>query len=180
MPHPLTHLLRVASATLGIALALAPSFGAEGSSLQLEELADQNRRLHEQVRDQQKTIEAIAARLMHVLRVSERHERELLALHQRLDAAPATVSRPRSVSEGTRRETPTRATHMTLLPPSTGWGGQFPECEFRIDQNVLPPAAVEWTNASFGPELKLRMQRLTWNPARDRTAGFRLVAKSID
>ena len=166
MPHLHPRLFRVARATLGIALGLVSTFAAEGNSPKLEELAEQNRRLQEQVREQQKTIEAITTRLMHVLRVSERHERELLSLHQRLDAKPASTARPPGVSEAPRRDNSDRVSNAMLLVSSTTGEGQSPECEFRLDHIEIVPTAAEWRNACLGPELKLRLQVLAWNPGR--------------
>jgi hypothetical protein len=146
---------------------LAPSFGAEQSIPQLEELADQNRRLQEQIRDQQKTIEAITARLMHVLRVSERHERELLSLHQRMDAASANVSPPPAVTGAPLCENSIRVFNATAFPFSNlARNGQFPAYEFRIDHSAISPEALVWKNVYFCAALRLPRQTFAWNPTK--------------
>ena len=156
MPHQVTYLLRVARATLAIALAVAPSFAAELSGIQMEELAEHNRRLQEQIREQQKTIDAINARLMAILRVSERHERELLGLHDRVDTTIVAPAAPTPAAPASRRENLVRISAETGLTFfHTGRQGQFPEGEFRADDPMISLEAPVAKNVYFYTELKL-------------------------
>src|SRR5262245_54549862 len=79
LPIRLLHALG-ASALIACAAATAR---AEISAAQAQEIIEQNRRLQEQVRAQQKTIETLSAQVGEALRASERHERELVDLRDR-------------------------------------------------------------------------------------------------
>jgi hypothetical protein len=155
MPLRVTHLVRAASATLAVALAGA-SYAAELSSTQVQELTDQNRRLQEQIREQQQTIEAINTRLMTILRSSERHERELLGLQERVDSTAATGAPAQVVERDSNRNRSVRiAGESGLAFFRTGRDGQFPEGEFRADDPMITLEAPVGKNVYLFTELKL-------------------------
>src|SRR5258708_6337406 len=75
---------RARCARVAFALALAAVCpAAEITSAQVQELIEQNRRLQEQVRAQQQTIDALTAKVGEVQKTSERHEHELRGLQDR-------------------------------------------------------------------------------------------------
>jgi hypothetical protein len=132
---------RLVGAVIALALSAATGRGAEVSAAQLQEVLEQNRRLQEQVRAQQKTIDEL-------LKASERHERDLRRLEgQPGGAAPAS---------GSARDQQVRiAAEAGLAFFKTGSEGQFPKSEFRIDDPVITLEAPVMKDVYFFTELKL-------------------------
>jgi uncharacterized coiled-coil protein SlyX len=116
----------------------------------LQALAEQNRRLEEQVRAQQKTIEELSARMADILRATNRQDRELKDLKEQLaDAGPAP-------SSPSAREHEVRvAGEAGIAFFSTGAEGPFPHGEIRVDDPVVTVEAPVMRNAYFFGELKL-------------------------
>jgi hypothetical protein len=132
---------RVAAvSTLGICAAAG---AAEVSSTQLQELIDQNRRLLEQVRAQQQTIEALQ-------KASERHERELRGLVDS-PAGKAVSSVPRASRENEIRI----SAEAGLAFFNTGTAGQFPKAEFRADDPMITIEAPVMKDIYFFTDLRL-------------------------
>jgi hypothetical protein len=139
----ITHLIRAASATAVFAGAILTCPAAEVNAAQVQELLEQNRRLQEQVRAQQKTIDGL-------LKASERHERELRGLAERVESpvsgAPARTSREHEVRV-------TAEAGIAFF--KAGSEGQFPKSEFRVDDPVIAIEAPVRKNVYFFTELKL-------------------------
>src|SRR4051794_15895810 len=71
--------VRLAGVELTLGLCAA-ACAADVTAAQVQELLEQNRRLQEQVRSQQQTIDGLNVKMADVLKASERHERELRGL----------------------------------------------------------------------------------------------------
>ncbi|MBI4625282.1 MAG: hypothetical protein HY736_18935 [Verrucomicrobia bacterium] len=146
-----TGLVGVSGACVALALAQASAGAAEPSGLELRELVEQNRRLQEQVRAQQKTIDEMSARMAEVLKASERHDRELRSLQDRPGVGPASTSLPVA-----RRDQEVRiSAEAGLAFFNTGREGQFPKAEFRVDDPVISVEAPVGKNVYLFAELKL-------------------------
>lgn len=117
-----------AGACLAQGVALAQNQAPVDPALQV--IIEQNRRLLEQVKAQQKTIETLNAQMEQIRKASERHERELQSLQERADAAPAERSIP---VESTRDHEVRVGGEAGLGFFSSGSDGQFPHSEFRVD-----------------------------------------------
>lgn len=143
---------RVACACLALALALKPVSAAESGAAQLEEIIGQNRRLQEQVRAQQQTIDALNAKMAELLKASERHERELRDLQARGEAPAGAAAVARA---GGREHEVRIGAEAGIAFFSTGPAGQFPKAEFRADDPVITIEAPVMKNVYFFSELKL-------------------------
>lgn len=118
--------------SLGVIVA---SVGAPESSdsAQLRELAEQNRRLQELVKEQQRQIESLAARLGEVQKTGERHEKQLQDLRE---GSAGAASEP--VGPAFRRDQELRLSgEAGFAFFNTGAAGQFPKAEFRVDEARL-------------------------------------------
>lgn len=115
----------------------------------MQELAEQNRRLQEQVRTQQRTIDELSGKMSELLGATERHDRELRGLRDR-DPGPA----PSSASAARAQEVRIGA-EAGLAFFHTGRQGQFPKSEFRTDDAVVTIEAPVIKNTYFFTELKL-------------------------
>ena len=136
-PRPFS-LLRAASASLCFALVGARLPAAERPNVRVQELTEQNRQLQEQVRDQQKTIDEINARLADILRTSERHERVLRGLEDRVDASAGNGESAAIKARDSNRESTARISAETGLAYfKTGRNGQFPVCAFCLRSRHL-------------------------------------------
>lgn len=150
----ISRLIGAAGACGVFALAAAPTRAAEPTSSEVRELVEQNRRLQEQVRAQQKTIEEMSARMADVLKASERHDRELRNLQDRVESGPASAATPVA-----RRDQEVRiSAEAGLAFFSTGSEGQFPKSEFRVDDPVITVEAPVAKNVYLFTELKLLMR----------------------
>lgn len=102
---------------------------------QLRALAEQNRRLQEQVAAQQATIWALAAKLEAIERQGTKQASELEQLRERTSEEPATLAKTpvESGAAGTVRI----SGEAGLAFFRTGRSGQFPKDEFRLDDARL-------------------------------------------
>lgn len=143
-------------ARTAVALVLALSAGgaglaaAEVSAAQVQELIEQNRRLQEQVRSQQATIDGLTARMTDVWQASERHERELRGLTDRSEPPATSPGRTADRANSVRI-----SAEAGLAFFNTGREGQFPKAEFRADDPTLTFEAPVRQNVYFVGELKL-------------------------
>lgn len=146
-------LCRIASASITFAGVGVSSGGAQ-SAAEVKELIESNRRLQEQMRAQQATIETLNGRLAELGRASERHERELRGLSDRVDGAgggAATAAAPRARETGAVRV----AAEAGLAFFKTGAQGQFPKGEFRADDPVVSIEAPVMKDVYLFTELRL-------------------------
>ncbi|HUR57392.1 MAG TPA: hypothetical protein VM029_06765 [Opitutaceae bacterium] len=139
---------RVVGAGIALALGAAVGHGAEVSAAQLQEVLEQNRRLQEQVRAQQKTIDDLNAKVNDVVKASERHERDL----RRLEGQPGGAA---PASAGARDHQVRIAAEAGLAFFKTGSEGQFPKGEFRVDDPVITLEAPVMKDVYLFTELKL-------------------------
>lgn len=147
-------LVTTARAGLALALAVASAGAAEPAGSDLRELLEQNRRLQEQVRAQQKTIDEMSARMADVLQATERHDRELRRLQDRVVVERAAPTGSRS---GREQEVRISA-EAGIAFFNTGAEGQFPKAEFRIDDPVISVEAPVGKNIYLFTELKLQLR----------------------
>lgn len=129
------------------------ALGAQDSpeSAQLRELAEQNRRLQELVKEQQRQIESLAARLGEVQKTGERHEKQLQDLREGSAGAAAGPATP-----AFRRDQELRLSgEAGFAFFSTGAAGQFPKSEFRVDDAKLAVEAPVGKDVYFYGELNL-------------------------
>ncbi|MGH7945203.1 MAG: hypothetical protein ACREH8_24440 [Opitutaceae bacterium] len=168
-----SHLVRAASASLAVALSLAGAFAAEVVSGRVDPLVEQNRRLQEQVRLQQQTIDRINARLTDVLRASERHERELRGLNERVESAVAGERAAPATPRVAMRENLVRISAETGLAFfRTGRDGQFPEGEFRADDPMISVEAPVAKNVFTSPVAGTTRSRYSSSRSRIEAAAF--------
>ena len=137
-----------------LTLMIAVGRAADVTAAQVQELLEQNRRLQEQVRSQQQTIEGLNAKMSEVLRASERHERELRGLSDRVEAAGAVAP----VRAGNRGHEVRVSGETGIAFFNTGIEGQFPKSEFRADDPVIAIEAPIRKNTYIFTELKLLMR----------------------
>lgn len=125
--------------------------GAAAEEAPWRDLADQNRRLQEQVKEQQRLIDALAAKLADVQKTGERHERQLQELREGA-AGPAAAP----VAPTFQRDREVRLTaEAGLAFFSTGPAGQFPKQEFRVDDAKVFIEAPVVKDVYFFGELDL-------------------------
>lgn len=116
---------------------------------EVRELIEQNRRLQEQVRAQQKTIDELTGKVSEVLQASERHERTL----RNLEEGPGASAPARPVSD---RQSEVRiGAEVGLAFFKTGSEGQYPSGSFRADDPVISIEAPVWRKTYVYTELKL-------------------------
>jgi hypothetical protein len=128
----------------------AAAWAAEQPEGALAELIEQNRRLQEQVRAQQQTIEQLNARLSDLAKTADRHEQELRGLEAR--SGGSSEAPPPS----TNRENEVRIAGETGVAFfHTGSEGQFPKDEFRVDDPMISIEAPVMKDVYFFSELKL-------------------------
>jgi hypothetical protein len=121
------------------------------SDAALQTIIEQNQRLQEQVKAQQKTIDELNQRMDEIRRASDRHEKELRGLEERSSAgsersAPVERDREHEIRVGAE---------VALSFFSTGSQGQFPKSEFRVDDTKLTLEGAVWKNVYFYGELNL-------------------------
>lgn len=114
------------------------------------ELIEQNQRLQDQVRAQQRTIDELSAKMAELLKTSERHDRELRGLQGRAEPVAATP-----VAAPDRGQQVRVAAEMGVGLFHTGKDGQFPNTEFRADDPVITLEAPVLKDVYFYTELKL-------------------------
>lgn len=146
---------RVPLSAVALCLAFAPGFAvparAAEPGAEVQQLIEQNRRLEDQVRTQQKTIDALSAAIAEMRGTTERQERALKGLEQRVDAGAS----PDTASDADRQHDVHVAAEAGLAFFNSGAEGQFPNAEFRVDDPVISVEAPVWKNTFFYGELKL-------------------------
>ena len=119
------------------------------TGVQLRELAEQNRQLQEQVKQQQRVIESLAAKLGEVQKTGERHERQLQELKE--GGAVAESSRPTF-----KRDQEVRLTgEVGLALFKTGTAGPYDKATFRADDAKLFVEAPVMRDVYFNGEVDL-------------------------
>lgn len=132
-------------------LLLTLSAARAASDADVRELIEENRRLQEQVRAQQRTIEELSGQMTQVLKASERHETALRSLQ---DQAPVAAGRGASAQAEARSEVRVAA-EIGFAYFKTGSEGQFPSGSFRADDPVISLEAPVARRTYFYTELKL-------------------------
>jgi hypothetical protein len=130
-------------------LTLVPAEAA--SDAEIRELIEQNRRLQEQVKTQQRTIDELAGQVAEMRRTSERHETTLRSLQDQGPTAPAAG---RGVAPDRTSEVRIAA-ELGLAYFRTGSEGQFPGGSFRADDPVISIEAPVAKRTYFYTELRL-------------------------
>lgn len=146
--------IRFTHASFVVAL-MGVSFAAESSVTQTEGLAEQNRRLHEQVRAQQRIIDEIHAKMADLTRASERHERDLRALQDQGDAPLASSNAPVGARTASGETALRVSAEAALTFFRTGREGQYPSGAFRADDPTVMFEAPVRKGVYFYTELKL-------------------------
>src|SRR6185312_14140828 len=137
----------------GCLLASPPPAQPPGSpDPQVQALAEQNRLLQRQLQAQQKTIDALTARLAQLDQANDRQQDQLDALSQRLGAAPA---------EGAAGDGAPDKELRVSAEASVGWfnsgaKGKSPNAPFSIDEVRLFLEAPVWRNVFAFVELDPR------------------------
>lgn len=141
---------------LGIGACLSPAAAlaqtAVTSEPALQVIIEQNRGLQEQVRAQQKTIDALNAQMEQIRKASERQDRQLQSLQERAESAPAERTTP---AESSRDHDVRISGEAGLAFFSSASHGQFPNSEFRVDDATIMVEAPVWQNVYFFTEVKL-------------------------
>ena len=151
--HPTGKFLRIFGIGAGLALAVALARAQVTSDPALQAIMEQNRQLQEQVKAQQKMIEALNAQMEVIRRASERQDRQLQTLQERTDAvAPAERAVP---MESSHDHAVRIGGESGLAFFSSGSHGQWPNSEFRVDDTTITVEAPVWQNVYFFTELKL-------------------------
>ena len=118
----------------------------------LQAVIEQNRLLQEQVKAQQKTIEALNAQVQEIRRATERQQRDLQGLREQADTGSKETAIP---VEASRDHEVRIAGEAGLAYFSSGSEGQFPNGEFRVDDTTITVEAPVWQDVYFFSELKL-------------------------
>ncbi len=143
---------------LGLAACWAPAAARAQSTppidpASLQIIIEQNRALQEQVKAQQKTIEALHTEMEKIRQTTERQDRELQRLaEQRTETAASEGPIPVE----TAREHEVRIGGQAGLAYfSSGTDGQFPKGEFRVDDTTVTIEAPVAKDIYFFSEVKL-------------------------
>ena len=145
-------LFRIFGVGAFVAHSLAWAQNQPSTDATLQVIIEQNRILQQQVREQQKTIDLLNARMDEIRKASERHEHELQSLQERADTNPAE----RAVPMETSRDHEVRiGGEAGLAFFSSGTDGQFPHSEFRVDDTTITVEAPVFKNVYVFSELKL-------------------------
>jgi hypothetical protein len=129
---------------------VAPARGAANDrDAQLREIIEQNRRLQEQIRTQQQTIENLSAEVAAMRSASERHDRELQALEARTE----NVDTRRTPARGDVKVRVWGEGGLAFF--RTGAAGAFPNSEFRVDDAKVGVEAQVWRNTFAFAEFNL-------------------------
>ena len=141
--------------SLGVGVLLAPGMLLGQSPAPADPawqvIIEQNQRLQEQVKAQQKTIELLTKQMDEIRRASERHEHELQGLQDQAGA----VSPGDTGLAGSREHEVRIGGETGLAFFNTGSEGQFPNAEFRVDDTTITIEAPVWKKTYFFGELKL-------------------------
>lgn len=135
-----------------VCLLLTLASAGAASDVEVRELIEQNRRLQEQVKVQQRTIEELSGQMAEVRRASERHETALRGLQEQTGTGAASnAAAPRSESRSEVRV----AAELGIAYFKTASDGQFPSGSFRADDPVISIEAPVGRRTYFYTELKL-------------------------
>lgn len=156
----MTPLLAKSARRLGLSLLLLSAGlggrAAEVSDAAVQELIEQNRRLQQQVQEQQRTIQDLTAKMADVLKASERHERELQSLQDNV----ANISTPAAAPTYQRDREVRISGEVEAGMFSTGPNGAFPKSTFRIgDAHIFVEAPV-MKDVYFYSDLQLSTREL--------------------
>jgi hypothetical protein len=137
-------------------------------------LIRQNRALQDELQAQQKTIDALNARLAGIDQAAARQEQELQGLRDRLDSPPAAS--PAAAAPTDREIRISGEAGLGLF--NSGVRGQYPNAEFRLDEARVFIDAAVWKNAYLFSEIDLRTREATDDNvyAGELYAGFENIA----
>jgi hypothetical protein len=130
------------------ALTVLAARAAAPADTPVQELVDQNRRLQQQVEQQQRTIDELTAKMGELLTASDRHERELQGLRENAGSSPAAATYQRDKEVRISGE-------AGLAFLSTGSAGAYPKSTFRVDDARLFVEAPVVRDVYFYGELAL-------------------------
>jgi len=148
MMHPRAQWLFVIGA-LSLAGAVR---GQDPLEMQLRALAEQNRRLQEQVGAQHQMIEALAAQLTELRQGGARQEQQLREWREQHELAAGSAE---AVRTGRRDHEVRVSGEAGVAFFQTGSAGSYPKAEFRVDDPVISLEAPVRKNVYFFTELKL-------------------------
>ncbi|HVW21281.1 MAG TPA: hypothetical protein VHC86_08695 [Opitutaceae bacterium] len=129
-----------------------PAQPASAADPQIQALIEQNRRLLDQLQAQQKTIDALSARLAQVDQANARQQDQLDALSRRLGAEPA----PGGSGGGAADREVRLSAEAGVGWFNSGARGQSPNAEFRVDEVRVFLEAPVWKNVYAFLELDPR------------------------
>lgn len=134
-------------------MAIAPGgVLAQGADPALREIVEQNRLLAEQVKVQQRTIEALAAKVTDLQKSGDRRDEQWRSLQEgRGENDPGRGAAP----ERDRSREVRIGGEAGLAFFKTGSQGAFPKAEFRVDDPVITLETAVRKNVYFFTELKL-------------------------
>ena len=145
-------ILRVFCFGFGLGVTAYWGHAAEPTDATLQAIVEQNRLLQEQVKAQQKTIDALNAQVQEIRRATEKQQHEL----QGLQAQAEGGGRESAPSVESSRENEVRISgEAGLAYFSSGAQGQFPNGEFRVDEATINLEAPVWKDVYFFSEVKL-------------------------
>lgn len=151
MPRPTNSGLFILCTWLVLAGGVLRAEDAASVDGRLRELAEQNRRLQEQVAGQQRMIESLAAKLAEIQKNGDLQARQLQELREG-GAGPATER----IAPSFKREQEVRLSgEAGLAFFNTGPAGQFPKAEFRVDDARLTVEAPVTKDVYFLGEFNL-------------------------
>jgi hypothetical protein len=147
--------LQVACLCMGVIGApgiVSAQTGAPADAAQIQELIEQNRLLQQQVSAQQKTIDALQAKMAAVDQASAQQSRDLQSLREQVDSgAAAAEAKPPAPSDIAVRV----SGEVGFAFFDSGSDGHYNNGEFRVDDAKLFVEAPIWQNVYFHSELDL-------------------------
>ena len=136
---------------MGAAFA-SPVVFAQASDPALREIVEQNRLLVEQVKAQQRTIDALAAKVTDLQKTGDRHDEQLRSLRDgRAEADPGRGAAP----ERDRSHEVRVSGEVGVAFLHTGRAGSFPNSEFRLDDAKIAIEAAVVKDVYFYSEVLL-------------------------
>ncbi len=130
-------------AFVGAGLLAATFLRAQAADPAVAALVQQNQQLQQQLQLQQKTIDALNARLNEIDHSAARQEQELQGLRDQMGAAPPAASGPAPSSIVQEIRLSGEAGFALF---NSGAHGQYPNAEFRVDEARLFIEATVWKN----------------------------------
>lgn len=144
------HTLRILC--FGVSLGVAAAWGQGAADPALQAVIEQNRLLQEQVKAQQRTIDALQAQVREIRQATERQQREMQGLQAQAESGAKDSAAP---VESSRDHEVRIAGETGLAYFSSGAQGQFPNGEFRVDDTIVTLEAPVVPDVYFFGELKL-------------------------